>query len=320
MIQVTCAVIRNDDEDVLVVQRGENSDHPLKWEFPGGKIERGESAGESVIREVDEELSLDIVICGSLSVVEHDYGYKSVRLIPFICDTLMDLPVLNEHIDYRWVSATDLEKIDFSEADIPVAAEYILRFGKNLDAATSSGSDTGVDISGIKEMLTGRTGFGACDLVAESAVENNSVMRALMGLSLADDTTMAFRSSYCLVKADEKAPGSVAPLYSEMIELMPGLKNESVIRSFLKLINTAGIQGFAQKEHGILADCCFTWLNTGNSAIAVKAYAMESLYNLSVIYPELTGELRASINRNMDDGSAAIKARGRQILAKLLNC
>lgn len=141
MIQVTCAVIRNDDEDVLVVQRGESSDHPLKWEFPGGKIDPGESAEESVIREIDEELSLDIVICGSLNIVEHDYGHKRVRLIPFICDTLMDLPVLNEHIDYRWVSATDLEKIDFSEADIPVAAEYTLRFGRNLHTATSAGPD-----------------------------------------------------------------------------------------------------------------------------------------------------------------------------------
>ncbi len=100
MINVTCAVIRNEDDRVLVVQRGEETDHPLKWEFPGGKIDAGESEEECIIREIQEELSLDVVIFGKLPVVEHDYGYKKIRLIPFICDTLDDMPMLNEHISF----------------------------------------------------------------------------------------------------------------------------------------------------------------------------------------------------------------------------
>jgi hypothetical protein len=58
-------------------------------------------------------------------------------------------------------------------------------------------------------------------------------------------------------------------------------------------------------------------LNSGFSAIAVKAYAMEILYNLSLIYPELTNELTVSITSLMEDGSAGITARGRMILRKL---
>ena len=58
MIRVTCAIIRNEENEVLVVQRGENSLHPLKWEFPGGKIDAGETEEESVIREIKEELSI----------------------------------------------------------------------------------------------------------------------------------------------------------------------------------------------------------------------------------------------------------------------
>ena len=85
----------------LVVQRGELTDHPFKWEFPGGKLAKGESEEECIIREIKEELSLDIVICGRLPEVKHDYGNKQIRLIPFICDTLDELPFLSEHIAYQ---------------------------------------------------------------------------------------------------------------------------------------------------------------------------------------------------------------------------
>jgi len=100
MITVTCAIIRNDGNQILIVQRGENTDHPLKWEFPGGKVAPGESEEECVIREIDEELSMEIVICGKLEPVDYDYGHKQIRLIPFVCDTLDELPVLSEHLDY----------------------------------------------------------------------------------------------------------------------------------------------------------------------------------------------------------------------------
>jgi len=76
MTDVTCAIIRNDDNEVLIVRRGEKTDHPFKWEFPGGKTADGETNEECIIREVSEELSMDIVICSQLEPVEHDYGHK----------------------------------------------------------------------------------------------------------------------------------------------------------------------------------------------------------------------------------------------------
>ena len=105
MINVTCAIIRNEEDEVLTVQRGEKSDHPYLWEFPGGKINDGESEEECVIREISEELSMDIIICGTLLPVEYDYGHKHIKLIPFICDTLDELPLLTEHIAFKWLSA-----------------------------------------------------------------------------------------------------------------------------------------------------------------------------------------------------------------------
>ncbi len=125
MISVTCAIIRSEENEVLVVQRGETTNHPLKWEFPGGKLLPGETEEECIIREVEEELSMEIVICGQLPEVGYDYGHKQIKLIPFICDTLDELPFLSEHIAYRWVTATDLVSVDFSEADIFVAKSYL---------------------------------------------------------------------------------------------------------------------------------------------------------------------------------------------------
>ncbi len=93
MLIVTCAVIRNEENEVLIVQRGEASDHPNKWEFPGGKLSENETEEDCIIREIGEELSMEIVICGRLPEVEHDYGTKQIRLIPFICDTLDELPL-----------------------------------------------------------------------------------------------------------------------------------------------------------------------------------------------------------------------------------
>ncbi len=128
MISVTCAVIRNDENEVLIVQRGEATDHPYKWEFPGGKLAKGETEEECVIREVKEELSMEIVICGKLPAVEYDYGHKQIILIPFICDTLDELPFLSEHLAYRWVREEDLKSVDFSEADVFVADNYFEKF------------------------------------------------------------------------------------------------------------------------------------------------------------------------------------------------
>ncbi|HOK25826.1 MAG TPA: (deoxy)nucleoside triphosphate pyrophosphohydrolase [Bacteroidales bacterium] len=125
MTDVTCAIIRNKDEKVLIVQRGERSDHPFKWEFPGGKTLHGESHEDCIIREIKEELDLDIAVCELLEPVEYDYGFKHIRLIPFICKASGTEPVLGEHIAYRWVEPRELSGVDFQEADICVAEKYL---------------------------------------------------------------------------------------------------------------------------------------------------------------------------------------------------
>lgn len=116
MIQVCCAIIRNGDE-MLAVQHGEGSSHPLQWEFPGGKIQADETAEACIIREIEEELMIRIDIVGELESVEFDYGTKQVRLIPFVCKVASGEIQLTEHIAQRWIGLEDWETIEWSGAD-----------------------------------------------------------------------------------------------------------------------------------------------------------------------------------------------------------
>jgi 8-oxo-dGTP diphosphatase len=318
MIDVTCAVIRNEDNEVLIVQRGENTDHPFKWEFPGGKVNKGESEDDCIIREIREELSMEIVICGKLPEVNHDYGHKKIRLIPFICDTLDDIPFLSEHVAYKWLDPEKLTDIDFSEADIPVAGNYLKSLSRNKSekAAEPDPEDNNTDVS---EMLERMMRSREADWLATSTAENPAIFRKLIEYSFSSDKKLAFHASWILSKACEKDPVLISPsILHKIIASLKSLDNESVSRSFLKIITLTNLKEIDSKDQGILADFCFSSMNSGFSSIAVKAYSMEIIYNLTSVYPELAAELEISIRSIMEEeSSAGITSRGRMILKKL---
>lgn len=116
IINVCCAFILKESK-ILSVQRGPESSHPWKWEFPGGKINSGETAKESVIREIEEELTVRIEVLSQLVPVEFDYGTKQIRLIPFVCKITSGDIELTEHIAKRLLSFDELDTIDWSGAD-----------------------------------------------------------------------------------------------------------------------------------------------------------------------------------------------------------
>jgi 8-oxo-dGTP diphosphatase len=319
MIDVTCAIIRNEENEVLVVQRGEKTDHPFKWEFPGGKLNDNETEEECIIREINEELAIDIVICKRMTETEYDYGNKQIRLIPFICDTLDDLPFLSEHIAFKWLSPAGLKNVDFSEADIIVATGYLKECVPAEDQKNNiSGSvQQAYKEEDLRSMVGNLMGIKEAEWVAESAVGNGEILRKLVEYSFSDDRKLAFRASWTLSKVYDKYPGIINPDLQRIIEALDKLDNESVQRSFLRIISMSDLNNVTTRHHGILADHSFKMLKSGFSAIAVKAYSMEIIYKLAQIYPELANELSATINMLQGDGSAGILARGHIILKKL---
>lgn len=317
MIDVTCAIIRNEDDEVLVVQRSRESDHPLKWEFPGGKVKKNESDEECIIREIREELSIDIVICGRLSDVVYDYGFRKIRLIPFICDTLDDVPFLTEHVAYKWTSPGDLALVDFSEADIPVAAEYSRKVTGQLPVHDDCRKQVEINEDEIRDMLNRMSGIKEAEWVASSANDNPMLFRKMIEFSFSDDRRLAFHSSWILTKATDREPEKIRPYLPLIVESLEKIDNDSSLRSFLKILslNDPGI--LTKKHQGLLADACFRFLNSGSSAIAIKAYSMDILYRLTLIYPELGTELALSVRSVMDIDSAGVASKAKTILRKL---
>lgn len=116
MLNVTCAIIFENGK-FLITQRGGESDHPFQWEFPGGKLKNSESFEEGIKREISEELELEIAILQKMTPVIHDYGFKKIKLIPFLCTIDSGEIHLNEHVAYRWINFEELDTIDFSGAD-----------------------------------------------------------------------------------------------------------------------------------------------------------------------------------------------------------
>jgi 8-oxo-dGTP diphosphatase len=124
MITVTCAIILKNDK-ILVTQRSGIMKLPLKWEFPGGKLEIGESEADCVVREVREELGIEIEVVERLSNNVHDYGSFCINLVPFISKYQRGDIHLKEHANYKWLTKNELSALDWAEADLPIVFELL---------------------------------------------------------------------------------------------------------------------------------------------------------------------------------------------------
>ncbi len=120
---VACAILEQEG-NVLATQRSASMSLPLKWEFPGGKIQEGESVAECLKRELHEELGIAVAVGTPLPPTTHRYPVFTVTLYPFRCSIVGGDITLHEHAALAWLPPEELHTLDWAEADLPVIDQY----------------------------------------------------------------------------------------------------------------------------------------------------------------------------------------------------
>ncbi len=125
--KVTAGLICSDGK-ILITQRPKNKMFPLKWEFPGGKIEANEDPEQCLAREIKEELDIDIEVSKPFVTVHYRYPEFHISLMTFWCKIKKGRLRLLEHNDYRWVRPDELRSFVFVDADT-ILIDKIVREG-----------------------------------------------------------------------------------------------------------------------------------------------------------------------------------------------
>lgn len=114
--QVVGAVIRKADK-ILCVQRGPSKTLAGYWEFPGGKIESGETPKQALRREIREELLCDIKVGPRICSTKQHYDFGTIELTTFLCSLNQGKPTLTEHTQLCWIPQNELSSLDWAPAD-----------------------------------------------------------------------------------------------------------------------------------------------------------------------------------------------------------
>lgn len=117
-IQVTGAVLTRNGL-ILAAQRGKSKNQGGLWEFPGGKIEPGETPEEALQRELHEELRCDANVGEFIATTEFEYDFGIVELSTYFCTLNGSEPQLTEHEQIKWLHASELTQLEWAPADIP---------------------------------------------------------------------------------------------------------------------------------------------------------------------------------------------------------
>ena len=128
-IEVVAGVIEHDGK-ILCMERAQGKyDYvSFKWEFPGGKIEVGESKEDALRRELREEMEMDVEIISHFLDVYHEYPDFSMNMYSFRCKAKSKDFKMNVHNDFKWLEKDELKTLDWAQADVPIMEKVITDF------------------------------------------------------------------------------------------------------------------------------------------------------------------------------------------------
>ena len=118
-VRAVAAIIHDDEGRIFATQRG-YGDFKDWWEFPGGKIEAGETPEEALVREIREELSAEISVDELLCTVEYDYPQFHLTMHCYLCSLVTEALHLNEHEAAKWLTKDELDGVKWLPADVEV--------------------------------------------------------------------------------------------------------------------------------------------------------------------------------------------------------
>lgn len=125
VIKVVGAVLIRDGK-VLCAKRGPGRSLAYLWEFPGGKLEAGETPVEALARELKEELKIEVSIEPEIfEDASYEYDFGTVHMKTLICHLHRGEPVLTEHVDLKWLAPSELETLEWAPVDIPTVKKLV---------------------------------------------------------------------------------------------------------------------------------------------------------------------------------------------------
>ena len=123
-VEVVCAIIKNDNDEIFCCKRGPGRALEGFWEFPGGKVEANETHEQTIVREIKEELLSDIEPIKYIGVSNYEYSDLekpfSITMYAYECKLIQGELRLTEHTEKKWVKKEGLKELDFAPADRPI--------------------------------------------------------------------------------------------------------------------------------------------------------------------------------------------------------
>jgi hypothetical protein len=166
----------------------------------------------------------------------------------------------------------------------------------------------------LRNLLLDRPALSSKEIFVNAVGRSPAHFRTLTDLALLEKDPLAWRAAWILDSTDEAQPGMASPHIRRIVQRLPQVQSNGVIRSLLRLLCRYEIQ---EEEQGILIDLCFKYMVSELYPVAVKVHAMQIVYHHVLLYPELKEELVAVIEDQAENNSVGFRARGNRILKQL---